>query len=373
MTADLVVHLARFAGELRAAGVRVAIGDEADALAALVRVDLSDRGEVREALRCTLRIRPRDAAAFEALFDRLWRGDGDSARAVEPPSAEHGPASPRAPSLSSPPGAGEEAGRAEEAEGDQPGYSRDALLRKKAFDRCDERDLVRMERLLVRLAERLATRRSRRLVPVAARGQADLRRSLRRALSTAGELVSLARRAHPIETPRLVVLCDTSGSMDAHARFLIAFVRALKRVAKRTEVFAFNTELVRITPWLSSGRQGDVLARLAQAVPDWSGGTRIGESLATFVARHLAELVDARTVLLVVSDGLDRGDPELLARAMRRIHDKAGRVIWLNPLLADPRYEPTARGMSAALPFVDRLAPAHDLETLERLVPHLTS
>src|SRR5690349_7557801 len=161
--------------------------------------------------------------------------------------------------------------------------------------------------------------------------------------------------------------------MDAHARFLIAFVRALKRVAKRTEVFAFNTELVRITPWLSSGRQGDVLARLAAAVPDWSGGTRIGESLATFVARHLAELVDARTVVVVVSDGLDRGDPELLARAMRRIHERAGRVIWLNPLLADPRYEPTARGMAAALPFVDRLAPAHDLETLERLLPHLTS
>lgn len=206
-----------------------------------------------------------------------------------------------------------------------------------------------MERLLWHLAEQLATRRSRRLVPTP-RGQADLRRSLRRAFSTGGELLSLAHRAHPVETPRLVVLCDTSGSMDAHARFLLAFVRALKRVAKRTEVFAFNTELVRITPWLSSGQQGAVLARLAEAVPDWSGGTRIGESLDAFVAHHLAALVDARTVVVVLSDGLDRGDPGLLARAMRRIHDRAGRVIWLNPLLSDPRYEPTARGMAAALP-----------------------
>jgi hypothetical protein len=256
--------------------------------------------------------------------------------------------------------------------GEEPGYSSEPLLRKKPFDRCDERDLAAMERIVVRLAARLATRRSRRLVPAAA-GRPDVRRSLRRALATDGELLSLARRAHPVETPRLVVLCDTSGSMDAHARFLLAFVRALKRVAKRTEVFAFNTELVRITRWLSAGRQGAVLERLAAAVPDWSGGTRIGESLDAFVVRHLAALVDARTVVVILSDGLDRGDPALLAGAMRRIHDRAARVIWLNPLLADPRYEPTARGMAAALPFVDRLAPAHDLETLERLLPELSS
>jgi uncharacterized protein with von Willebrand factor type A (vWA) domain len=373
MTADLVVHLARFAGELRAAGMRVAVGDEVDALRGLVRVDIGDRDEVREALRCTLKVRPPDAAAFDALFDRLWSGAGRAAPRPATPRIRHGPGNPRAASPS--PVADREPGAAgaEEAEGEEPGYSRDALLRTKPFDRCDERDLARMERLLVRLAERLATRRARRLVPSAARGSADLRRSLRRALSTGGELLSLARRARPVETPRLVVLCDTSGSMDAHARFLLAFVRALKRVAKRTEVFAFNTELVRITPWLSSGRQAAVLAHLAAAVPDWSGGTRIGESLAEFAERHLAELVDARTVVMILSDGLDRGDPELLARAMRRIHDRARRVIWLNPLLSDPRYEPTARGMAAALPFVDRLAPAHDLETLERLLPYLAS
>ncbi len=370
---DLVVHLARFAGELRAAGVRVSIGDEADALEALLRVDVGDRDEVREALRCTLRIRPRDARVFEALFERLARGGAGAKPRPPPPAAGHGPGSPRAAPPRMLAGAAPEGATAEAATGDEPGYSPEPLLRRKPFDRCDERDLAAMERLLARLAERLATRRSRRLVPVAARGRPDPRRSLRRALSTAGELVWLARRAHPVEAPRLVVLCDTSGSMDAHARFLLAFVRALKRVAKTTEVFAFNTELVRITPWLSAGRQGDVLERLAAAVPDWSGGTRIGESLDAFVARHLAELVDARTVVVILSDGLDRGDPLLLARAMRRIHDRAARVIWLNPLLGDARYEPTARGMAAALPFVDRFAPAHDLETLERLLPELAS
>ncbi len=367
---DLVVHLARFAVALRAAGARVSLGDESDALQALTRLDLADRDEVRRGLRCALKIRPQDVAAFEALFATLWQ-DRAGEETPHPPASQHGPGVPRAAGRVPLAVGGAAEAEVETPEGDEPGYSREALFRRKPFDQCDERDLAAMERLLARLAEQLATRPSRRLVPVRGRGQADLRRSLRRAVATGGELIALARRAHPLETPRLVLLCDTSGSMEGHTRFLLAFARALKRVAKRTEVFAFNTELKRITPWLSPARQDVVLSRLATAVPDWSGGTRIGESLDTFVTRHLNELVDGRTVVIVLSDGLDRGDTELLAEAMRRIHARARRVIWLNPLLSDPRYEPAARGMAAALPFVDLFAPAHSLETLERIVPHL--
>src|SRR5262249_44144367 len=152
-----------------------------------------------------------------------------------------------------------------------------------------------------------------------------------------------------------------------HVRFIVAFARALRRVARTTEVFAFNTALTRLTPLLAAPRLD-----LAAAVPDWSGGTRIGACLARFVADHLDVLVDARTVVLVFSDGLERDDPAELANALRRIHTRARRVIWLNPLLSDPRYEPTARGMAAALPYVDKLAPAHDLDSLERIVPELT-
>jgi len=372
VSGDLVAHLAGLAGALRRAGVRVSVGDEVDALRALLRVDVGDPQEVRRALRCSLKIRPGDARAFEALFARLWMGAGAGEGAAPArPVAEHGPGNPRAAPRSLAGGGESAEAEVEVPEGDEPGYSREALLRRKPFDRCDDRDLAEMERIMARLARRLATRRSRRLAPARGRGIPDLRRSLRRVLATGGELLSLARRERPVETPRLVVICDTSGSMDAHTRFLLAFVRALKRVASRTEVFAFNTELTRITAWLSPGRQRSVLSRLAEAVPDWSGGTRIGESLDAFARRHLDELVDGRTVVIVFSDGLERGDPELLARAMRRIRARARRVIWLNPLLADPRYQPTARGMAAALPFVDRLAPVHDLETLERLLPHL--
>ena len=132
------------------------------------------------------------------------------------------------------------------------------------------------------------------------------------------------------------MLCDTSGSMDPHGRFLLAFLLALKKAARRTELFAFNTALVRLTPWVSAAKIGATLERLAAGVPDWSGGTRIGASLSDFAARYLTEMVDAKTVVVIVSDGLDRGDTDMLARAMRAIRLRARRVIWLNPLLGRP-------------------------------------
>lgn len=254
------------------------------------------------------------------------------------------------------------------ADSEQPGYSPELLLRRKPFDRCSEADRAAMERLLARLALRLATQKSRRRVPTRGRGVVDLRRSFRRVLATGGEALSFARLARAVEEPRLVVLCDTSGSMDPHTRFLLTFVLALKRVTRRAEIFAFNTSLTRLTPWLSLTQLGATLDRLAAGVPDWSGGTKLGECLADFV-EHYATLVSSKTVVVILSDGLDRGEAGDLVRAMRAIQRRARQVIWLNPLLADPGYRPTARGMQAALPFVDKFAPAHNLESLERLLP----
>lgn len=370
---DLVAHLARFARALREHGVRVALGDEVDASVALGLVDISDRAEVRRALLAALKVRRRDWATFDTVFGSLWTADQASAAQRDrapgsnrAPGRSHGPTNPAAPPL---PGRAVTAAEAQvEPECGAPGYSREALLRRKPFEECTERDLADMERLLSRLSLRLATERSRRLVPTRGRGRVDLRRSFRRWLATGGELLSLARRGRAVEIPRLVVLCDTSGSMDPHARFLLAFILSLKRVAARTEVFAFNTGLTRITPWVAAGKIGPTLDRLAAGVPDWSGGTRIGESLAEFVARYLHETVSARTTVVILSDGLDRGDPTVLVGAMRAIAGRARQVIWLNPLLGDPRYRPEARGMEAALPFVDRFAPAHNLESLEHFL-----
>lgn len=367
----LVHHLARFARALRQRGVGVSLSDEADGLAALTLIDLGDRGEVRLALRAALKIRQRDAAVFEELFALLWSAEGEL-RAASPRHSVAGPAVPRSRALPAgrPPGSAETAPSA--GPGEEPGYSPDAVLRRKSFDDWSPADLVEMERLVSRIAARLATRPSRRRVPVTGRGEPDLRRSFRRAVGQGGELLSLARRARPIEEPRLVTLCDTSGSMDPHSRFLLTFVLALRRVIRSqraSEVFTFNTSLVRLTPWLKAGQVSRLLERLAASVPDWSGGTKIGECLDTFVEYYLDGLVNGRTVVLIVSDGLDRGDVEPLAAAMRAVHLRARRVLWLNPLAGDPRYEPTARAMAAALPYVDRLLPAHNLESLERLLP----
>jgi uncharacterized protein len=379
MSEDLVHHLARFSGALRERGVAVTLSDEADGLAALTLVDLGDREEVRLALRTALKIRPRDAAIFEDLFALLWKAHAPlqvpeqrvSRRAPDVPRSR--PGSPR-------PG-GWPNDRFSESptvipEGEEPGYSPEAVLRRKSFEECSAADLQAMERLLSRLALRLATRPSRRRVPVRGRGEADLRRSFRRAVAHGGEFLSLARRARPVEEPRLVVLADTSGSMDPHTRFLLTFVLALRRVARNSEIFAFNTELVRLTPWMSAGGPGRIdlaLERLARQVPDWSGGTKIGECLAEFVEYYLDELVNGKTVVLILSDGLDRGDVEPLAAAMRAIQARARRVVWLNPLAGDSRYEPTARAMAAALPWIDDLLPAHNLESLERLLPLLAA
>jgi len=224
-----------------------------------------------------------------------------------------------------------------------------------------------MERLVARLARRLATRRSRRLVPGSPRGVVDLRRSFRRALASDGDFLKLARRGRPLDEASLVILYDTSGSMDAHTRVLLAFAFALRRVVRRVEIFAFNTTLVRVTRMIAPGKTLQSLNSLSAGVPDWSGGTRIGACLAEFLA-HKDALVDRNATVVCVSDGLDQGDTGLLERSMRELRERAGKIIWLNPLLGDARYRPECAGMRAALPFVDHFGPAHNLASLQGLL-----
>ena len=365
----LVAQLAKFAGAMREHGIRVGLGDEVDAATALTLIDLFDRAEVHRALRIAFKVPPETWATFDRLFDEYWGASAAAKRQVplqKPPRDHRGPlawqwdgervrlAAPAAP---------------ESAAGDEtPGYSSDAVLRRKSFDRLSASELAAMERLLARLALRLATRRSRRLIPTRGRGFVDLRRSFRHALGTEGEFLDLARRKRAPEEPRLVVLYDTSGSMDPYTRFLLAFAFALRRVMKRVEIFAFNTGLMRVTRLITPQKVSQALERLAAGVPDWSGGTRIGSCLAEFVAKHQNRLVGRNTTVVVMSDGLDLGDTELLERSMRALRSRAGTIVWLNPLLGDSRYQPTAAGMRAALPFVDHFAPAHNLESLEGLL-----
>jgi uncharacterized protein with von Willebrand factor type A (vWA) domain len=370
-------RLARLGGALREQGLPTSVRDEIDAATVLPLVDELDRAEVRDALRIALKI-PRPAwALYERVLAEVWYDEAQAPRETRHRAAAD--ALPRGQSLAWNPEtrsmSGEEGPPGAAPEGDQPAFSPAALLRRKSFDEraWSPQELAAMERALARLARRLAAHRSRRLVAASAlaRGRVDPRRSYRRALRTAGEILGFARRTRALDQPRLVFLCDTSGSMDLHTRFLLTFVLALRRAARRAEVFAFNTDLVHLTPHLVAGRTAAVIDRLGTLVPDWSGGTRIGACLGLFAARYLARFVDGKTVVVILSDGLDRGEPGPLTEALRAIHVRARRIVWLNPLMGDPRYEPTAAGMQAALPFIDNLVPAHNLESLERLLPHL--
>ncbi len=372
LPADLTAHMGRFGRALRRHRVEINVGDEADALVALQHVDIGDPDDVYHALRATLKVRRQHETAFDLLFDRMWR------RALQPVDEGAFPASGRRteqPAFevrrSGPvPGAGT---AGVERDDHSTGYSPEARLRKKTFDECTPEDLADMQRLLDRLAERLAIRASRRRVPAPHRGVVDLRRSLRRSLAGNGDVLELARRRRAVDRPELVLLCDTSGSMDAYSRFLLAFAVSLERVAPKTETFAFNTSLTRLTRWISPSNFMLTLERLARGVDDWSGGTRIGECLLTFSDTWLPRVVSSKTTIIILSDGLDRGDVAMLELALLRMRRRARRILWLNPLMGDERYRPEARGMKAALPYIDRLVPAHNLAALEALLPLLSA
>ena len=364
----LVAQLARFAGALRSRGVRVGLSEEIDAAAALALVDLLDRAEVHRTLRIALRL-PRDAwELFDRLFEEYWDGRRAPRHEAFDQAMKRDARGPAQWRWDGQRVRLEIPDERERPEGDTPGYSPEAALRRKPFEEFSESDLAAMERLVTQLAQRLATRRSRRLVPAPARGIADLRRSFRRALASDGDFLKLARRARPLDETRLVILYDTSGSMDVYTRVLLPFAFALRRVLHRVEIFAFNTALVRVTRMITPGKTAQSLGALAAGVPDWSGGTRIGACLAELLVQHKRTLMDRNTTVICVSDGLDQGDTDLLERSMRELRGRAGKIIWLNPLLGDARYRPECAGMKAALPFIDHFGPAHDLASLQGLL-----
>jgi hypothetical protein len=263
---------------------------------------------------------------------------------------------------------GEDESEAEEPLG-VPGVSDREALMGQDFSTFSADQLDEVFRLTVQIARRLARRISRRRRPVRRRGRVDLRRTLRANL-TRGDLIDLRYRQRKRRKVRLVLLCDVSGSMDLYSRFLLQFLFALQSVFGRVETFTFSTRLTRVTEHLKQRSYRQVLRRLTE-VRDWSGGTRIGESLAQF-NREWPSLVDRRTIVIILSDGWDTGEPELLGVELMRIKRRAGRVMWLNPLLGNPSYEPLTRGMAAALPLVDHFAAAHNLTALRSLAGKLT-
>ena len=346
---------------LRRAGINVGTDRVVGFARALEELDVARREDVYWAGRATLCSRPEDTEIYDRAFEAFWRSRRrpkphrqPKARpyvtvddSVQPPkkSVEKNPK-------------GEEAVRLR--------YSPVDVLRTKDFALYTAEEFDELHRLLADLNISGALKKSRRLEP-AQRGRHDPRRTLRGALRTGGEPVRHHFRRTKDRPRKVVFLCDISGSMASYSRVLLRMLHAGVSSGEPVEAFVMGTRLTRVTPELKSRDPDRALREAGGAVEDWSGGTRLGDTIKEFVDLWGQRGMARGSVVVILSDGWDRGDVEVLAEQMRRVERLAYRVIWVNPLKAAPGYRPIAKGMAAALPHVDVFLSGHNFESLEEL------
>ena len=369
-----------FAGVLRGLGLDVGSGNVLDLVRATEFAPIARKQEFYQAARCLLVHRKQDQALFDAAFQTFWRkpASGHSTRDLRSMGEQR---RYRQPQVGPPPSGDTDAEVEAGGEVDTQAtdridltrtYSAREVLREKDFADYSSTEIVDARRMMAELSWDLGSRRTRRLVP----GQGaslDLRRTLRLNLQYGGEPLKLAHRHQKDRLRSLVLICDVSGSMERYTRILLQFIHTLSGGLDRVEAFLFATRLTRITRYLSHRGVDQTVDEVARAVPDWAGGTRIGQALKTFNYQWLRRVLRGGAVVLVISDGWDRGEPELLAREASRLRLSCYRLIWLNPLLGSPEYQPLTRGMQAVLPYVDDFLPVHNLNSLEALARHLNN
>lgn len=353
-----------FARRLRAEGMTVPTGSVALFVEALNAVDPLDGDNVYWAARVVLVKRPEDIDAFDRSFASFWLGrPGNSppaAVAVEERAGVGCPERTADTLTAEPPSAATAVLR----------YSPVEVLRSKDFGDYTAADFAEAQQLMARLRATASMRRSRRRRPARWRRDhaPDIRATVRRALRTGGEPIRRAWYAPSLQPRRLVLLCDVSGSMDLYSRALLRFMHVAVAGRRRVEAFAMGTRLTRLTRELSSRDPDQALKRAGVAVADWSGGTRLGDSLRAYNDGWGMRGMSRGAVVVILSDGWERGDPTVIADQMARLSRVAYRVVWVNPLKASPGYAPLARGMAAALPYIDELVDGHNLNALEELV-----
>ncbi len=365
--APLVGLLARFGRELRAAGLAVGSGDVITYAAAVAELDPSDLADLYWAGRTTLVTKRDEIAAYDRVFRRFFLGAEDVVPEVLRRSAE-APAGTSQAVLVVPatdPASDEQQG--EEALLGLMASDADAL-RHKAFAACTPPELAAVRRIMARIRLTPPRRRTRRTAPARAGSALDLRRMVRESMRMHGEPAELYWRARKARLRPLILILDVSGSMADYSRNLLQFAYSAKRAAARVEVFCFGTRLTRVTRELDHRRPDDALAHAARTVFDWEGGTRIGGSLDSFVRQWGRRGLCRGGIVVICSDGLDRGDPAVLAAAMERLSRLSHRIVWMNPHKGTDRaFRPSTLGMMVAAPHVDLLLSGHDLSSLEEL------
>lgn len=354
-----------FVRVLRGAGLAVPVSSAVSFTEALAVVGIDARADVYWAGRATLVRRPEDHELFDRAFRVFWEHatGGD---------AEPDPVPLTITVAVDDDGDGEdddhEAAPPDDAPSVELRFSTTEVLRGKDFASYDDIELAEAHRLMLRMRLTGSPRRSLRMRPTSRRtSRPDVRRTVRAALRTEGEPIERHFRRPATRHRRLVLLLDVSGSMEPYARALLRFVQATVAGRRRVEAFALGTRLTRVTRELGSRDPDVALGKAAERVVDWSGGTRLGDGIRHFNEEWGVRGMARGAVVVILSDGWDRGDPDELAAAMQRLGRVAHRIVWVNPLKVTPGYAPLARGMAAALPFVDRFVEGHSIDAMERL------
>jgi uncharacterized protein with von Willebrand factor type A (vWA) domain len=378
--AEALERLIGFGRTLRTRGLAVGTGRIVTFCRAAAALGALDRDDLYWAGRASLISRPEDVEAFDAAFDAAFR-DGIRIELNLPTSAPQEVVDEGdVPDGVQPDGAGTDerplasrwsrAAEDEDPEGEAAVRivaSAYEVLREKSFSDLIDEERARVSRLIRGIAVSVPARHTRRLKPDDAGSRFDMRRTLRRSLRTQGEPFHRAFRARGIRVRPLVLILDISGSMAPYSRALMQFAFATMAAGRKVEVFCFGTRLTRVTRVLRTKDPDRAMHELGRQVFDWEGGTKIGESLKTLLDEWSPRAALRGSVAVICSDGLERGEPDLLRSQMARLRRLAHKVVWVNPLKGSPRYEPLAQGMAAALPSIDVFLPGHNLESLEEL------
>lgn len=370
----LLQQITDFCALLRQMGVNVTTTNQLSWCQSVELIDIGDRDAFYHTARTNLISQDTDRETFDLAFNLFWRYPRTEFEAVDAENETSEPSSLQDLSDTSDEQDileqwldSETEEDTEGEEDDSTAYSVEEVLSRKDFSEFTTEDMEKAREIVAKLAAILATRLSRRKV-VGKKGKIiDFRRSWRKSLTHGGEPLELIRKQRKIKKTKILLLCDVSGSMDCYAKFLIQFIYGMQKELKEVEVAVFSTHLTDITGLLRRKGLAEGLNEVADVVPDWSGGTKIGESLLEFYRQFAPSFSAYRTVVILISDGWDRGDVEVLRYSMEMLHRHAYRLIWLNPLLGSDGYQPICRGIRTALPYVDYFLPAHNLESLAEL------
>jgi uncharacterized protein with von Willebrand factor type A (vWA) domain len=369
-------NMMAFARALKQLGVKVSLSQVIDAARSADLVDIAEKQDFRALLRSNMVLQKEDFPVFDMVFDCFWREQSYERVPMETLEIQGTPSESGAEEGGDEEGLEEAVAEAAAQENvplenleefSIPTYSPQELLNRKDFSEMGVEESRAIARAIMLIATKIATQISRRKKVGRKGSTVDPRWTMRRSMKYGGEIVELVNRKRRIKKTKVVLLCDVSGSMDCYSRFLIQFMYGLQNELWGVETFVFSTSLSRITHLIRTKDIGNALEKISGSILGWSGGTNIGRSLHTFNRNFAPSMVTHRSVVVIISDGWDRGDVGLLEREMQDLKRRCKKIIWLNPLLASDNYEPLCKGMQAALPYLDLFLSVHNVNSLVAL------